>query len=113
MVTYGVSEEYANAYAEVWEVLKNLIEEDYEKIPQSYIEYIDTYRSSTCGFKYDHSKEFEEQPLSDVAKYILFGLFEKFGATLDQRVAIQKFREQKQRELRIQKYGELMENDDS
>ena len=103
-----VNEEYAVAYAEVWEVLQTLVEEDYRKIPQSYFEYIDKYRSRNCDFEYDHSKAFEEQPLSDTAKYILFGFFAKFGATPEQCDAIQKFRDLKLKEMKLQKYVEFI-----
>lgn len=83
---------YANAYKEVLEVLNNLVEHDYEKIPQKYIEFLKKNSNSNYEFKYDISKPFNEQNLSDYAKYILFGLFEKFGATDTQKLKIKSFK---------------------
>ena len=81
-----------NAYKEVLIVLDNLIKEDYEKIPKEYIEYLTVNSNPDYEFNYDNSKTFEEQELLDDTKYILFGLFEKFGATELQKEKIKAFK---------------------
>ena len=83
---------YANAYKEVLVILDNLIKEDYNKIPKEYIEFLTTNCNNDYEFKYDNSKAFEEQELLDDTKYILFGLFEKFGATELQKEKIKAFK---------------------
>lgn len=100
-----INTNYANAYKEVLVVINNLIKEDYEKIPKKYIEFLETNANPDYDFKYDNSKTFEEQELLDDTKYILFGLFEKYGATEVQKSKIKAFknnynkkREQEKRE---------------
>lgn len=87
-----VNVKYANAYKEVLVVIHNLIKEDYEKIPKEYIKYLETNCNNDYEFKYNVSKTFAEQNLLDDTKYILFGLFEKFGATDTQKEQIKDFK---------------------
>lgn len=87
-----VKTNYANAYKEVLIVLDNLIKEDYNKIPKEYIEFLKSNCNNEYEFYYDNSKTFEEQVLLDDTKYILFELFEKFGATEWQKEQIKNFR---------------------
>ena len=87
-----VKTNYANAYKEVLIVLDNLIKEDYDKIPKEYIEFLKSNCNNEYEFYYDNSKTFEEQELLDYTKYILFGLFEKFGATELQKEKIKNFK---------------------
>lgn len=87
-----VNVKYANAYKEVLVVIHNLIKEDYEKIPKEYIKYLETNCNNDYEFKYNVSKNFAEQNLLEDTKYILFGLFEKFGATDTQKEQIKDFK---------------------
>ena len=87
-----INAKYANEYKEVLAVLNNLVKEDYEKIPKEYIEFFETNCNNDYDFEYDTSKSFAEQDLLDDTKYILFGLFEKFGATEMQKSKIKAFR---------------------
>ena len=87
-----VKTNYANAYKEVLVILDNLIKEDYDKIPKEYIEFLKSNCNNEYEFYYDNSKTFEEQELLDDTKYILFGLFEKFGATELQKEKIKNFK---------------------
>lgn len=87
-----VNTSYANAYKEVLIVINNLIKEDYEKIPKEYIEFLEDNCNNDYEFKYDTSKSFDKQELLDDTKYILFGLFEKFGATEIQKANIKSFK---------------------
>ena len=87
-----VKTNYANAYKEVLVILDNLIKEDYDKIPKEYIEFLTANCNNDYEFYYDNSKTFEEQELLNDTKYILFGLFEKFGATELQKEKIKNFK---------------------
>ena len=87
-----VKTNYANAYKEVLVILDNLIKEDYDKIPKEYIEFLTANCNKDYEFYYDNSKTFEDQELLDDTKYILFGLFEKFGATELQKEKIKAFK---------------------
>lgn len=83
---------YANAYKEVLVIIKNLIKEDYDKIPKEYIEFLTENCNNDHEFYYDNTKTFEEQEILEDTKYILFGLFEKFGATEEQKEKIKKYK---------------------
>ena len=96
---------YANAYKEVLVILDNLIKEDYNKIPKEYIEFLTANCNNDYEFKYDNSKAFEEQELLDDTKYILFGLFEKFGATELQKEKIKAFKNNYYNQLEKEKYN--------
>ena len=93
-----VNTSYANAYKEVLIVINNLVKEDYEKIPKEYIEFLEDNCNNDYEFKYDTSKSFDKQELLDDTKYILFGLFEKFGATEIQKANYNNKLEEKKRE---------------
>lgn len=78
----------AKTYSEVIEVLNNLMEEDYNKVPKEYIDYFTKNSEEKYQFKYDSSKSFNEQSISDEAKSILFGLFAEFVANEKQKKKI-------------------------
>lgn len=106
-----VKTNYANAYKEVLVVITHLVKEDYEKIPKEYIEFLETNANKDYDFKYDNSKAFDEQELLDDTKYILFGLFEKFGATEKQKIKIKTFKTNYYNELEKQKREKYNPND--
>lgn len=83
---------YANAYKEVLIVIKNLTKDDYEKIPKEYIKFMENNCNHEYEFEYNTSKPFEEQELLEETKLILFGLFEKYGATDIQQTKIKSFK---------------------
>ena len=108
---------YANAYKEVLVVLKQLTEEDYKKIPKEYIEFLKENCNPNYEFEYDVSKDFEEQNLMNDTKYILFGLFEKFGATDYQKEKIRNFKinyNNKMEEIKREQYNpnDIFKKDD-
>ena len=98
-----VKTNYANAYKEVLIILDNLIKEDYNKIPKEYIGFLKSNCNIEYKFSYDNSKTFEEQELLDETKYILFGLFEKFGATEIQKEKIKTFKDNYFRQIEQEK----------
>ena len=98
-----VKTNYANAYKEVLIILNNLIKEDYNKIPKEYIEFLTANCNKDYEFYYDTSKTFEQQELLDDTKYILFGLFEKFGSTELQKEKIKAFKDNYYRKLEEEK----------
>ncbi len=98
-----INTKYANAYKEVLCVINNLIKEDYEKIPKEYINFLKENCNNEYEFEYDSSKSFKEQELLDETKYILFGLFEKYGATDIQKIKIESYKANYRNKLEEQK----------
>ena len=106
----------AKTYSEVIEVLNNLVEEDYNKIPKEYIDYFNKNSERNHKFKYDSSKSFSEQPISNKAKSILFGLFTEFVADENQKKKINVYLHEyntrmEQEKRRKYNYKELFKNE--
>ena len=102
-----VKAEDANSYKEVLCVIKKLTKTDYNKIPNDYIIFLEENCNMDYEFEYDDLKPFDEQKLSEKAKYILFGIFAKYGATDEQKNKIKAFQNgynNKQEEKKRQKY---------
>ena len=103
----NLSLEYANAYVEVLEVLNNMSEEDYNKIPKNIIKVFETNKNENHIFKYDFDKDFNEQGLSKQAKLILANLFRDYWATETEKkeiIAKQNYARQKVEEEKRKKY---------
>lgn len=100
--------EYANAYAEVLEVLNHMSKKDYEKIPKDLISLFQNNYNKEYQFIYDFEKQFEEQNFSKRAKLILAILFRDYWATPNQRDKIitkQNYDRKKQEEQKRKKYN--------
>lgn len=98
-----VKTEEANSYKEVLCVIKKLVKEDYNKIPNDYIIFLEENCNMEYEFEYDDLKPFNEQEISERAKYILFGIFAKYGATEKQKNIIKNFKENYNNQLEEQK----------
>ena len=106
----------AKTYSEVIEVLNNLVEEDYNKIPKEYINYFNKNSDENHKFKYDSSKSFNEQPISDETKIILFGLFSEFVADEKQKKKINTYLHEYNAKIECEKqrqynYKDLFKNE--
>lgn len=80
--------EYANAYAEVLEILQYVKAEDYNKIPSEKINFFMENENLNYYFRYNPKLTFEEQEISEKTKYILANLFCEYWATDSQKEMI-------------------------
>ena len=99
---------YANAYAEVLEILKYISIEDYNKIPKSKIELFNMNANRDYVFDYNPNKTLDEQNVSKIAKSIIAILFRDYWATDIQRekiIAKQNYDRQKLEEENRKKYN--------
>lgn len=85
-----VEERYKRAYTEVLEVLNNLSEEEYKKIPKDKIEYYKENRDRNYKFKIDLSVPIEEMNLSKEANAILVSLFLDYFVTTRQKEGLEE-----------------------
>ena len=102
-----IKSEYARAYKEVFEILKYIPKEDYNKIPSEKIELYKVMQEKNYNFKYNPSKTLDEQNVSKRAKAIIALLFRDYWATDIQRKKIlekQKYDIQRIEEEKKQKY---------
>lgn len=81
---------YKNAYTEVYEILEQLDEEEYSKIPSEVIKAIKENRNTEYEFKLDEELELKEQELLPETKAILFNIFRDYLSTPEQKEKIIK-----------------------
>ena len=75
---------YKNAYTEVYEIIKQLDEEEYNKIPSEVIKAIEENRNTEYEFDLDEDIELKDQELLPETKAILFNLFRDYLSTAEQ-----------------------------
>ena len=81
---------YKNAYTEVYEILEQLDEEEYNKIPSEVIKAIEENRNTEYEFELDEDIELKDQELLPETKAILFNLFRDYLSTPEQKEKIIK-----------------------
>ena len=81
---------YKNAYTEVYEILEQLDEEEYNKIPSEVITAIRKNRNTEYEFDLDEDIELKDQELLPETKAILFNLFRDYLSTAEQKEKIIK-----------------------
>ena len=77
-----------NAYAEVYTILQELNEEEYNKIPPEVIETIEANRNEEYEYELDNELELKDEPMLPETKAILFNLFRDYLATPEQKAKI-------------------------
>ena len=77
-----------NAYTEVYTILQELNEEEYNKIPPEVIETIEANRNEEYEYELDDELELKDQPMLPETKAILFNLFRDYLATPEQKAKI-------------------------
>ena len=99
---------YDKAYKEVIEILKYMSQEEREKIPNKMIRMFKEKMDKNHEFKYDESKNFDEQELLIETKAILANIFRDYWSTPEQReriVAKQDYDRLKVEEQKKEKYN--------
>ena len=92
-----------NAYKEVYIVLQDLNEEDYNKIPPEIIETIKKNSNEEYEFVLNDELELKEQQLLPETKAILFNLFRDYLATPVQKEKILKMQSEERKKVEEKK----------
>ena len=92
-----------NAYKEVYTVLQDLNEEEYNKIPSEIIETIKENSNEEYEFVLNDELELKEQLLLPETKAILFNLFRDYLATPVQKEKILKMQSEERKKLEEKK----------
>ena len=82
---------YRNAFAEVYEIIGYLKDEDYYKIPKEVIKAIDENRDKDYEFMLDESLPLEDQEMLPETKAILFNIFKDCFATEEKKQKISNY----------------------
>ena len=77
-----------NAYTEVYTILQELNEEEYNKIPPEVIKTIEANRNEEYEYELDDELDLKDQPMLPETKAILFNLFRDYLATPEQKAKI-------------------------
>lgn len=80
-----VTEDYANACAEVVRILDYIPYREYKKIPKDIILHYEKSANSNYNFEYDITYSLDEQNVSKTAKTIIAIFFRDYWATPEQR----------------------------
>lgn len=87
-------ENYPNAYKEVYVILQNIDEKDYDLVPKNFIKMVEHNMNKDYDFKLDINKDFEEQDLLQETKTILAYLYLNYWGTEEEKVRIkEKFKQ--------------------
>ena len=77
-----------NAYTEVYTILQELNEEEYNKIPPEVIKTIEANRNEDYEYELDAELELKDQPMLPETKAVLFNIFRDYLATPEQKAKI-------------------------
>lgn len=83
-----IANRYANAFTEVYEILKYLDKEEYNKISFDLIETIQNNRNTNYLYTVKPEKKLKEQKMLPETKAILFNIFRDYLATEEQKQKI-------------------------
>lgn len=92
-----------NAYTEVYTILKELNEEEYNKIPPEVIETIEANRNKEYEYELDDELELKDQPMLPETKAILFNLFRDYLATPEQKAKIRRMQNEARQKNELKK----------
>ena len=102
-----VTEDYANACAEVVRILDYIPYKDYKKIPKDIILHYEKNANNNYDFEYDITRSLDEQNVSKTAKTIIAIFFRDYCATPEQRNKIlnyEKYENLKEEAAKNEKY---------
>jgi len=100
-----VNEVYKNAFTEVYEIINNLDNNDYNKIPKEVIQAIESNRNKEYEYFFDETIPLIEQNMLPETKAILFNFFRDYLSTKEQKEKIINFQRNQREELEVEKKG--------
>lgn len=104
---------YARAYTELYEILKNISENDLNKIPKEVFNMLERKNDKEYNFKLEENIEFENQKLLRETKILLAILYRDYWATKEEKdKIIQKWKNDiiKSEEEKKKIYNEIFQN---
>ena len=103
-----------NAYTEVYTILENMDEEDFNKIPPEVIQAIEENRNLEYEFELDDELELKEQVLLPETKAILFNIFRDYLSTPEQKEKIIRMQNEERQKNEMKKqhiyHSEVFDN---
>jgi len=103
-----ITQDYKNAFTEVYTILDHLEDEDYEKIPSDILDVIEENRNKDYEYEMNEEVDIFKQPMLPETKAILFNFFRDYWSTPEQNAKIKRMQRedmQKIEEKKKQEYG--------
>ena len=94
---------YANAFTEVYKILECLDEEEYEKIPKSFVNVIETYRNKEYVYEVNEEQDLMKQEMLPETKAILFNMYRDYFAQNEEKAKIKNFQQSALKKIEKQK----------
>ena len=85
---------YAKAYTEVIEILKHIPKEEYDKIPETEIQFYENNCDKNYKYVYDENKTIKEQPISREANAVIISIYMNYFANEKQKGIINEILKQ-------------------
>ena len=92
-----------NTYTEVYTILQELNEEEYNKIPLEIIETLKANMNKEYDYELDEEKELKEQPMLPQTKAILLNIFRDYLSTSEQKEKIIKMQNEERQKNELKK----------
>ncbi len=92
-----------NAYTEVYTILQDLDEDEYDKIPPEVIEAIEANMNKEYNYELDDELQLKDQPMLPETKAILFNLFRDYLATTEQKAKIIRMQNEERQKNELKK----------
>jgi len=103
-----ITQEYKNAFAEVYTILDYIEDDDYYKIPEDVISVIYENRNKDYEYEMNEDLDIFKQPMLKETKAILFNFYRDYWSSNEQREKIKKIQKaerQKVEEKKKIEYG--------
>ena len=94
---------YTDAFTQVYVILNELDDEDYDKIPPEVVDAIRKNRNKEYQFEIDESVDLKDNNLLPEARALLFKIYRDYLATEKQRQKILKMQNEERRKRELKK----------
>ncbi len=94
---------YTDAFTQVYVILNELDDEDYDKIPPEVVDAIRKNRNKEYEFEIDESVELKDNNLLPEARALLFKIYKDYLASESQRKKILKMQNEERRKRELKK----------
>lgn len=94
---------YTDAFTQVYVILNELDDEEYEKIPPEVVDAIKKNRNKEYEFEIDESIELKDNNLLPEARALLFKIYRDYLASEGQRQKILKLQNEERRKMELKK----------
>ena len=99
-----------NAYTEVYTILQELEENEYEKIPPEIIQALEKNKNDDYAYELDDEQELKDQPMLPETKAILFNIFRDYLATPEQKQKVIQMQNKERQKLELKKKQKYSNN---